>query len=132
MAVMSPRLWQADGLSIRNTALTGLVAADLAHIRPHLTYTKFHRLRILQEQNRAIGQISFVEAGLVSLRRISAGNAIEIATLSTSGVIGLSALLGIKDSVYQFVSMTSGTLLSIRTEDFLCLAADRPQITSWR
>lgn len=128
MTVMPPRLWQTDGSSIRNTALTGLAVADLAHIRPHLTYTKFHRLRILQEQNRTIEQISFVEAGLVSLRRNSAGKAIEISTLGTSGVIGLSALLGVEDSVYQFVSMTSGTLLSIRTKDFLCLAAARPQI----
>jgi len=114
--------------TLRNAILSSLPPEDLAYLLPHLKFVQFKERSLLQEQRRRIEYIGFVESGVISLRRTSNENIVELALLGSDGIVGATRLLGANESSHQCISLTSGTLFSISADMLLKLMDERQQI----
>jgi CRP-like cAMP-binding protein len=112
----------------RNTILSSLRPEDLAFLRPYLYPAKFRERAVLQGQRKRIENIGFLEMGVISLRRTSKDNIVELGLIGNQGMVGCSRLLGATDSSHQYVAVTSGLLLNICGDKLLSLLEERPRI----
>ncbi|WP_161491949.1 Crp/Fnr family transcriptional regulator [Bradyrhizobium centrolobii] len=124
----SPAFSPMKRVMVRNALLNGLPPEESAVIFPRLRSINFPRNAILREQRRPLETIGFVETGLVSLRRLSGESSIEIALVGPQGVLGASVLLGPRNSLYQSVAVTAGSLLTISADEFLAVIGDCPRL----
>lgn len=115
-------------LNVRNSLLNGLPPADFERVQLHLRPYFFKRNSIVEEQSRPIENIRFVETGLISLRRNSNINSIEIALIDRRGFLGISSILGMDVAGHQSIAVTSGMMLSMRVSDMLSVMDAQPAI----
>jgi CRP-like cAMP-binding protein len=114
--------------TVRNAILSSLLPEDLASLRPHFQLVQFRERTVLQEQRRRVEHIGFVESGVISLRRTSKENIVELALVGSHGVVGATRLLGADESSHQCISLTSGILLNISADALLALMDERARI----
>ena len=81
----------------RNTILSSLRPEDLAFLRPYLYPAKFRERAVLQRVRKRIENIGFLEMGVISLRRTSKDNIVELGLIGNQGMVGCSRLLGATD-----------------------------------
>jgi CRP-like cAMP-binding protein len=113
---------------VRNAILSSLPPEDLASLRPHFQFAKFTEGAHLQEQKRRIEQIGFVETGVVSLRRTSQDDIVELALVGSHGIVGATRLLGSDESSHQCIAVTGGSMLSISASALLSVMEQRQPI----
>ena len=113
---------------VRNTILGSLLPEDLASLRPHLRLVQFRERTVLQEQKRRIEHVGFVESGVVSFRRTSKDDVVELALVGSNGIVGATRLLGGYESSHQCITIASGALFSIPADTLLDLIEERHRI----
>lgn len=83
---------------------------------------------VLQEPQRHVDYIYFVETGLVSLRIVGAESMLETAVIGHRGAVGGLLLEGGHLSVHQSVVIFPGSAHRIRVKDLRRLLDERPEI----
>jgi CRP-like cAMP-binding protein len=113
---------------IKNTILRELPPVDLDYIRPFLELVSLKERAVLQEPQRRIHNIDFVETGVVSLTTLSTGSMVEAATVDFHGAVGFSVALGATVSVHRSVVLVPGMALRISADNLRRCMDERPQI----
>lgn len=79
----------------KNLFLKALPAAELARLRPHLTYSRLPQGQVLHEAGQRMEHIHFLDSGMISLvATMQDGAQIETATLGRESMVGGLAALG--------------------------------------
>ena len=113
---------------VKNKILASLPPADFACIGPYLRHVAFKKRAILQDRQKPVEHVNFIESGIVSLRIMATGSVLEIAMVGYHGMVGVSVLLGAETSVHQSIAAIPGSALSIRADDLRRLMQERPLI----
>jgi len=97
-------------------------------MRPFLDLVSLKEREVLQEPQRRIQHIDFVEAGIVSLTTLTTGSTIEAATVDFHGAVGFSVALGATVSLHRSVVLVPGRALRISADNLGRCMDERPQI----
>ena len=116
------------GASVSNRVLANLPADDFRVLRPHLQRIEIKPRSVLQEANRPVEHVHFIEHGLVS--RVSGGRAcsMETAMVGRFGYTGVAVVLGSALASQRSIVRLPGTALRIRADRLSRIMQDRPQI----
>lgn len=117
-----------EGYSFNNGVLANLSSDDIRALRPHLERVEIKARSILQEANRYVEYVHFIEHGLVS--RIAGGRScsIETAMVGRFGYTGVAVVLGSTLSSHRAVVRLPGAAMRIRADQLSRILQDRPQI----
>ena len=118
--------WQSK--FVKNGVLGSLSSADFECIRPYLQQVTLKERTVLQEPNRRVEYVHFVETGLVSLMTLAAGSILETAMVGSQGLTPASIALGASTSAHRSMVLVSGSALRMRAEDLQRSMHERPQI----
>lgn len=113
---------------IRNRILANLSSDDIHALRPHLERVEIKARSVLQEANRRIEFVHFIEHGLVSRVSSSRDCSIETAMVGRFGCTGVAIALGSKASTQRAIVRLAGVSLRIRADELSNILEDRPQI----
>jgi CRP-like cAMP-binding protein len=113
---------------IRNRILAGLSQADIDSLHMFLQPVSIKERSILQESNKPIEHVYFIESGIVSLRTLARDATLENAMVGAYGAVGVSVALGSRTSMHRSVVLVPGKAFRIRVDDLLRLVRERPQI----
>jgi CRP-like cAMP-binding protein len=103
---------QFTGL-LTNKLLTSLSGADFAALLPHLEHVTFDAGQEIYPFGSNIGTIYFPESAVISqVSYLEDGSATEVGVVGNEGMIGLSALLESRPSVFWTEVTIAGTALS--------------------
>jgi CRP-like cAMP-binding protein len=97
-------------------------------MRPFLEFVSLKERAVLQEPQRRIQNIDFIETGIVSLTTLGTNSTVEAATVDYRGAVGFSVALGAALSVHRSVVLVSGTALRISADNLRRCMDERPQI----
>ena len=116
------------GISVRNRVLANLALDDFSALRPHLHRVEIRARSTLQEANRRVEYVHFIEHGLVS--RVSAGRgcSMETAMVGRFGYTGIAVVLGSTLSSQRSIVSLPGTALRIRSDELSGILQSRPMI----
>ncbi len=117
-----------EGCFFRNGVLANLLSEDIRALKPHLERVEIKARSVLQEANRCIEYVYFIEHGLVS--RIAGGRtcSIETAMVGRFGYTGVALVLGSTLSSHRAVVRLPGTAMRIRADQLSRILQSRPQI----
>jgi CRP-like cAMP-binding protein len=113
---------------IGNSILRSLSSLDLDLIRPFLVPIKLNERSILQEPNKPVEYVNFVETGIISMMTLAGGSFLETATVGFRGFAPVSVVLGAAASAHRSVVLVSGSALRIRADDLGRVMRERPSI----
>jgi CRP-like cAMP-binding protein len=119
--------WRS-GQFVRNAILRGLPLRDFEHIRPFLQPVTLKERSVLQEPNRRVEYVHFVETGLVSLMTLASGRLLETAMVGSQGAVSASIALGSNTSSHRSIVLVSGNALRIPADELQRSMHERPQI----
>ncbi|PZA12196.1 Crp/Fnr family transcriptional regulator [Rhodopseudomonas palustris] len=119
---------QASSSPVRNRVLTQLAPDDLEALKPLLRPVEFRGRAVLQEANRRVEYVHFIEDGLVSHLSGTRTDFVETAMVGYFGYVGVPLVLGAEVSSQRSVVCMPGTALRIEADDLARVMADRPQI----
>ena len=103
---------------VRNRILACMVPELFNCVRSHLQPVALKRRAILQEHNRPIEHIYFIERGVASLfARTHRDGPVEVAMVGRLGFVGVAAVLGTMRSPNRCVMEVPGEALRIASED---------------
>jgi CRP-like cAMP-binding protein len=108
--------------------LRSLSPSDYDCIFPFLEAVTLKKRGVLQEPQRTIKTVDFIESGIVSLMTLANGSIIETAIVDHHGVVGFSVALGASTSVHRSVVLAAGTALRIPVDRLRYCMDERPQI----
>lgn len=116
------------GISVKNRVLASLPLEDFNALRPHLQRVEMKARSVLQEANKRIEHVHFIEHGLVS--RVSGGRccSMETAMVGRFGYTGVAIVLGATQSSQRSIVRLPGTALRVRADDLSRVMQARPQI----
>ncbi|HTR84980.1 MAG TPA: helix-turn-helix domain-containing protein [Reyranella sp.] len=98
-----------DGSFTRgNRLLQGLGAETWRMLQPHLEKTMLKRSKLLTEPGRVPEHVVFPTGGLISINALSGRRAIEVALVGNEGLVGVTALLGLRPAVNEAVVRLPG------------------------
>jgi CRP-like cAMP-binding protein len=117
-----------DRAFVRNRVLASLPCEDFHVLKPHLQRVEIKARSVLQEVDKQVKHVHFIEHGLVS--RISCGRtcSMETAMVGRFGYTGVSIVLGSEFSSQFSVVCLPGTALRIQADKLSRILNDRPQI----
>lgn len=113
---------------IRNRILANLSPDDIEALQPHLRRVEIKAHSVLQEANRRIEFVHFIEHGLVSRISSSGDCSIETAMVGRFGCTGVAIALGSKASTQQAIVRLPGVSLRIKADELSNILQERPQI----
>src|SRR5882724_3093298 len=113
---------------VRNCILGGLSPIDLDYLRSLLQPVRLPERSVLQEPNKQVEYVNFIETGLVSLMTLAAGNILQTAMVDSRGIAPVSVVLGARTCGHRSTVLVSGTALRICTEDLKRSMHERPQL----
>lgn len=119
--------WRTVQLA-KNSILGNLSPPDFDYIRPLLQPVTLKERSVLQEPNRHVEYINFVETGIISLMTLASGSILETAMVGSYGFAPVSVVLGARASAHRSTVLISGNALRIRTDDLERSMHERPQI----
>jgi CRP-like cAMP-binding protein len=100
-----------------NQILAMLPAAEFALLQPYLETVELPLRRQLEQRNRPIEMIYFLDSGLGSMVvTASANHNIEVGIVGNEGMTGLPVLLGCNSPTYETFVQTAGSGRRIATE----------------
>jgi len=103
---------------VRNRILAGMAPKLFARLRPYLHPIALKRRTILQEHNRPIEHIYFIERGVASLvAPCQRDGPVEVAIIGRFGFVGVVAVLGTMSSPNRCLMEVSGEALRITSND---------------
>ena len=116
------------GCFVSNGVLARLPVADLRALLPDLQRVEIKARAILQEANKPVDYVHFIEHGLIS--RISGGRtcAMETAMVGRFGYTGTAIVLGTSVASQRAVVRLPGTALRITADRLRSTLQSRPQI----
>src|SRR5258708_33751808 len=98
------------GLKPGNQIFAMMQGAEFALLRPHLETVELPLRRQLEQRNRPIENIYFLDSGLASMVvNASANHNIEVGIVGKEGMTGLSVLLGCERPAYETFIQTIGS-----------------------
>jgi CRP-like cAMP-binding protein len=112
---------------VRNCILESLPPPDFDYVRPLLEPVTLRERSVLQEPNKRVEYVSFVETGIISLMTIATGSILETAMVGSHGFAPVSVVLGARISEHRSTVLISGTALRIRCDDLERAMHERPQ-----
>lgn len=93
----------------RNRILAALPADELERLGPQLELVELELREVLIDPNQVIGDVHFVEDGVVSIVGVMAdGSAVETATVGHEGMVGLPVFLGAESMPAQAFAQIPG------------------------
>jgi CRP-like cAMP-binding protein len=115
-------------LPIKNRVLAQLAPEDFQALEPLLQPVEFRGRAVLQEANRRVDYVHFIEHGLVSHLSGSRTDYVETAMVGRFGYLGEGLVLGADVSSQRSVVCMPGTALRVRAGDLSRLMSERPRI----
>lgn len=113
----------------RNEVLATLEPQLFAQLQPFLTTVELRRRAVLNEQNRPVDAVHFIESGVVSrITRAPGDGAVEVAIVGRSGFIGVSVVLGTMTALQREVVQIPGHALRIAAADLTQAMTQAPEI----
>lgn len=101
-----------------NRLLASMSAETFNHLRPHLQRVPLRRREILQERNRPLQYVHFIERGVASLfARTSRDGPVEVAMIGRLGLVGIPVVLGTMHSPNRCLVQVPGEALRMASED---------------
>jgi len=98
-----------EGRLVRNRLLLFLPEADFEALRPSLTFERLLHHANLHEAGAELSYVYFPNRGLISLVVVTReGKTVEVAMVGHEGVIGTSALIGLKEFPFRAVVQIGG------------------------
>lgn len=114
---------------VRNRLLACMEPDVFARLRPCLHLIELRRRAILQEHNRTIEHVHFIESGVASLlARTQHDGAVEVAIVGRLGFVGVAAILGAGRSPIRCVMEVPGEAFRISAPDLARVIEDTPQV----
>lgn len=113
---------------VQNRVLANFSLTDFDYIRPFLQPVPLRERVVLQESNRHVEFVHFIETGIVSLMTLASGSLLETAMVSSRGFAPMAVVLGARKSPHRSTVLVAGSALRIRVEDLERSIRERPQI----
>jgi CRP-like cAMP-binding protein len=108
---------------VRNRLLAALPAEELARLQPHLKPVELRTREPLFEPETPIRNVYFPETGVVSLiSRLDEGDAVEVGTAGSEGMVGLSVFLADDTSSVQAIAQVPGEARCMDVDVFTQIA----------
>jgi CRP-like cAMP-binding protein len=109
-----------DQLLIRNQMLARLPADVFGYLQPHLQRVEIKRRAIVQERHWPVEHVYFIECGVASIFAwTSQDGPVQVALVGRFGLVGVSALLGVKRSPHRCLMQTDGEALRIPARELV-------------
>jgi CRP-like cAMP-binding protein len=112
-----------------NVLLASLSPSDLAAISPLLEPILLNDRAVLQEPNRRVEHVHFIESGIVSVRVVAARSALETALIGYQGALGITFFRGGHIPTHQSIVLLRGSALRIHVDDLCRFVNDRPDVS---
>jgi len=110
--------------------LAALDPSELELLGPHLRHVSLKKHQVLQDINRPLDRVTFVESGAVSIMsRTRKDGAVEVAVVGRFGCVGIPVLLGTGRSPNRAVVRIAGDAFTIGAEE---LDALRPRLPGFQ
>ena len=117
------------GILVQNRLLASMSPELFERIRPSLQHVVLKRRTILQEHNRTVEYIYFIERGVASLfARTQRDGPVEIAVVGRLGFVGVAAVLGTMRSPNRCLMEVPGEALRISCKELHWIMDDTPPI----
>jgi CRP-like cAMP-binding protein len=114
---------------VQNRVLASMAPESFDHLRPYLEPVALKRRAILQEHNRPIEHLYFIEHGVASLfARTQRDGPVEVAIVGRLGFVGVGAILGTMRSPNRCLMEVAGGALRIRAHEIRRIIEDCPAI----
>jgi CRP-like cAMP-binding protein len=114
---------------VRNKLLASMVPHLFERMRPHLQLITLKQKAILQEHNRPIEHIYFLERGVASLfARTQSDGPVAISIVGPRGFIGVAAVLGKTRSPNRCVMEVPGQALRIAVQELDRIMKEMPEL----
>ena len=113
---------------LRNSILRRLAPADLDCMRPFLSFIPLKEGVVLEEPQRRVQNIDFIETGVVSLTVRAASIIVETAMVDFHGAVGFSVALGANLSAHRSTVLFAGMALRISADNLVRCMDERPRI----
>jgi CRP-like cAMP-binding protein len=123
-----PLVHHDHGRLVRNWVLANLAPEDFCALQPYLEHVEIKARTVLQEANKPVRYVHFIERGLVSSISGSPSASIETAMVGRFGYMGVAVVLGSKRSSQRSVVRLTGTALRIEADRLSRILQSRPQI----
>jgi CRP-like cAMP-binding protein len=118
-----------QSLPVQNRLLAHLPADAFDMLRPHLQRVQLDRHEVLQEPNRRVKKVHFIESGVATLfAHTKRDGRIEVGIVGRFGVIGVPVVLGTMLATHRCVMEVGGEALQIGSKDLRRLMEEHPAI----
>jgi CRP-like cAMP-binding protein len=115
--------------SVRNEILATLPPALFDALRPHLRLVELRRRAIINDANKPVDAVYFIESGVISrVARTQEDGAVEVAMVGKYGFIGVSVLLGTMSALHRTIVQIPGQALRIQAADLQRVMTEFPAI----
>jgi CRP-like cAMP-binding protein len=119
----------SPSILVQNRILASMLPELFNRVRPHLQHVALRRRAILQEHNRLIEHVYFIERGVASLfARTQRDGPVEVAIIGRLGFVGVGAVLGTMHSPNRCVMEVPGEALRIASRDLNRLLEEVPLV----
>jgi CRP-like cAMP-binding protein len=114
---------------VQNRILAAMAPELFDRLRPHLQQVALRQRAILQEHNRPIEHIYFIERGVASLfARTQRDGPVEVAMVGRLGFVGVAAVLGVMRSPNRCLMEVPGEALRISCSELQRAMDDMPSL----
>jgi CRP-like cAMP-binding protein len=114
---------------VQNQVLAGMAPAVFDRIRQFLRPVAVRRRAVLQEYNRSIENVYFIERGVASLlARTQRDGPVEVAIVGRLGFVGVPVVLGIPRSPNRCLMEVPGSALRISAEALRRVIHEAPAV----
>lgn len=114
---------------VRNEILATLSPPLFERLRPFLQRVELRRHAVINEQNKPVDSVHFIESGVVSrITRTPGDGSVEVAIVGRFGFIGVSVVLGTMTAMQRAVVQIPGFALRISARDLSQVMAQTPEI----
>jgi len=114
---------------VRNEILATLAPPLFDQLRPHLKLVELRRRAIINDANKPVDAVYFIESGVISrVARTQEDGAVEVAMVGKFGFIGVSVLLGTMSALHRTIVQIPGQALRIQATDLQRVMAEFPAI----
>ena len=114
---------------VRNEILATLPPALFEELRPYLKLVELRRRAIINDANRPVDAVYFIESGVISrVARTQEDGPVEVAMVGKFGFIGVSVLLGTMTALHRTIVQIPGQALRIQATDLQRVVTQHPAI----